>query len=127
MTVRYMPHMPELEGVSGKARYEGDALHFDVASGTAVGLRTSGATIDLTDLLEAGAVRSAPSADRRIGAERRPLPRPPAARALAEMLYDYRRVGGDATIDLSLSFPLLNSVTLAKLDIKAEASVASFR
>ena len=38
MTVRYMPHMPELQGVSGKARYEGGTLHFDIASGTAVGL-----------------------------------------------------------------------------------------
>ena len=50
MTVRYMPHMPELQDVSGKARYEGGTLHFDVASGSAVGLRVSGATIDLTGL-----------------------------------------------------------------------------
>jgi hypothetical protein len=38
MTVHYMPHMPELQNVSGKARFEGGTLHFDVASGTAVGL-----------------------------------------------------------------------------------------
>ena len=31
MTVHYMPHMPELQNVSGKARYEGGTLHFDVA------------------------------------------------------------------------------------------------
>src|SRR5258708_7213732 len=30
MTVRYIPHMPELRGVSGKARYQGGTLHFDV-------------------------------------------------------------------------------------------------
>jgi hypothetical protein len=50
MTVRYMPHMPELQGVSGKGRYEGGTLHFDVASGGTVGLKTAGATIDLTGL-----------------------------------------------------------------------------
>jgi hypothetical protein len=126
MTVRYMPHMPELEGVSGKARYEGDALHFDVASGTAVGLRTSGATIDLTDLL--GPVQYASLHLPIAGSAQnvvRFLARPPLGLS-REMLYDYRRVGGDATIDLSLSFPLLNSVTLAELDIKADASVAKF-
>ena len=37
----YMPHMPELETVSGKARYENGTLHFDVAGGTAVGLGKS--------------------------------------------------------------------------------------
>ena len=50
MTVRYMAHMPELQGVSGTARYEGDTLHFDVTGGNAVGLSTAGATIDLTGL-----------------------------------------------------------------------------
>ena len=75
MTVRYMPHMPELQGVSGKARYEGGTLHFDVASGTTVGLRTAGATIDLTGLDgPAPQYASHPHADRRIGAGRHPLP-----------------------------------------------------
>ena len=126
MTVRYMPHMPELEGVSGKARYEGDALHFDVASGTAVGLRTSGATIDLTDLL--GPVQYASLHLPIAGSAQnvvRFLARPRSG-CSREMLYDYRRVGGEATIDLSLGFPLLNSVTLSELDIKADASVAKF-
>ena len=105
MMVRYMPHMPELESVSGKARYEGDALHFDVASGTAVGLRTAGATIDLTGLL--GPVQnaslhlpiagSAPNVVRFLARPQLGLSR--------EMLYDYRRVGGEASIDLSLSLP----------------------
>ena len=42
------------------------------------------------------------------------------------MLYDYRRVGGEAAVDLSLSFPLLASLTVADLDIKAEAQVSKF-
>src|SRR5262249_2523029 len=50
MTVRYMPHMPELQNVSGKARYDGGTLHFDIAGGTAVNLAVAGATIDLTGL-----------------------------------------------------------------------------
>src|SRR5262249_10940479 len=33
MQVRYMPHMPEIEGVTGKARYENNNLHFDIAQG----------------------------------------------------------------------------------------------
>ncbi|HYD06733.1 MAG TPA: hypothetical protein VEC60_13455, partial [Reyranella sp.] len=50
MTVRYMGHMPELQNVSGKARFDGGTLHFDVAGGTAVGLAVTGATIDMTGL-----------------------------------------------------------------------------
>jgi hypothetical protein len=126
MTVRYMPHMPELQGVSGKARYEGGVLHFDVASGATVGLRTAGATIDLTGLdgpaqyasLRLPIAGSAQDVIRFLARPQLGLPR--------EMLYDYRRLGGEAVIDLSLGFPLLNSVTLSELDIKAEASVSKF-
>ncbi len=107
MKVRYMPHMPELEGVSGKARYEGGALHFDVASGTAVGLKTAGATIDLTDLdgpaPQHAAIRmpitgSAQDVIRFLARPKLGLPK--------EMLYDYRRLGGEVAVDLSLGFPL---------------------
>ncbi len=127
MTVRYMPHMPELQGVSGKARYEGGTLHFDVASGTTVGLRTSGATIDLTGLdgpglqyasLHLPIAGSAPDIIRFLARPKLGLSR--------EMLYDYRRVGGEAMVDLSLRFPLLDNITVNDLDIKAEAAVSKF-
>src|SRR5216683_3466671 len=127
MTVRYMPRMPELQGVSGKARYEGGTLHFDVASGATVGLRTSGATIDLTGLdgpasqyasLHLPIAGSAPDVIRFLARPKLGLSR--------DMLYDYRRVGGEAVIDLSLSFPLLDALAVADLDIKAEAQVSKF-
>jgi Protein of unknown function len=127
MTVRYMPHMPELQRVSGKARYEGGTLHFDVASGATVGLRTSGATIDLTGLdgpapqyasLRLPITGSAPDVIRFLARPKLGLSR--------DMLYDYRRVGGEAVIDLSLRFPLLESLTVAELDLKAEAQVSKF-
>ena len=50
MTVHYMPHMPELQNVSGKARFEGGTMRFDIAGGNAVGLAVTGATIELTGL-----------------------------------------------------------------------------
>jgi hypothetical protein len=50
MTVHYMPHMPELQNVSGKAHFEGGTMRFDVAGGSAVGLAVTGATIELTGL-----------------------------------------------------------------------------
>src|SRR5262249_28723315 len=50
MSVRYMPHMPELQAVFGKARYEGGALRFDVASGKAVGLNVKDVSIELSGL-----------------------------------------------------------------------------
>ncbi|HTE37588.1 MAG TPA: DUF3971 domain-containing protein, partial [Reyranella sp.] len=50
MTVQYMPQMPELQNVSGKARFQGSSLRFDIAGGTAVGLGVAGASIDLTGL-----------------------------------------------------------------------------
>ncbi|MEA2811727.1 MAG: hypothetical protein QOJ17_5868, partial [Rhodospirillaceae bacterium] len=127
MTVRYMPRMPELQGVSGKARYEGGTLHFDVASGATMGLRTSGGTIDLTGLdgpapqyasLHLPIAGSAPDIIRFLARPKLGLSR--------DMLYDYRRVGGEAAVDLSLSFPLLASLTVADLDIKAEAQVSKF-
>lgn len=127
MTVRYMPHMPELRGVMGKARYEGGTLHFDVAGGTTVGLRTGGATIDLTGLdglapqyanLHLPIAGSAPDIIRFLARPKLGLSR--------DMLYDYRRVGGEAVVDLSLSFPLLESLAVADLDIKAEAQVSKF-
>lgn len=127
MTVHYMPRMPELQGVSGTARYEGDTLHFDVASGSAVGLRTVGATIDLTGLggppperatLHLPIAGSAQAVSRFLARPALGLPK--------EMLYDYRRLGGTVAIDLSLGFPLVNSTTLADLDIKASAALSNF-
>ncbi len=50
LTVRYMPHMPEMQDVSGKARYENGSLHFDIARGGAVNLKVTDGTIDLTGL-----------------------------------------------------------------------------
>lgn len=127
MTVRYMPHMPELQGVSGTARYEGDTLHFDVASGSAVNLKMAGATIDLTDLdkppPQYAAIRmpitgSAADVIRFLARPKLGLPK--------DVLYDYRRLGGDVSIDLSLRFPLLNAVTVSDLELKAEASLSNF-
>lgn len=127
MMVRYMPHMPELQGVSGKARYEGGTLHFDIASGTAVGLTTAGATIELSGLdgpsPQHAAIRmpvtgSAQDVIRFLARPKLGLPK--------EMLYDYRRLGGQVAVDLSIGFPLVNALTVAELDLKAEASLTHF-
>jgi hypothetical protein len=127
MTVRYMPHMPELQGVSGKARYENGTLRFDVAGGTAVGLRTTGGTIELTGLdgpsPQNAAIRlpiagSAQDVIRFLARPKLGLPK--------DVLYDYRRLGGDVAVDLSLNFPLLEALTVAELDLKAEAAVSNF-
>jgi hypothetical protein len=127
MMVRYMPHMPELQGVSGKARYEGGALHFDIASGATVGLKTVGATIDLTGLdgppPQLAAIRmpitgSAQDVIRFLARPKLGLPK--------EVLYDYRRLGGEVAVDLSLGFPLLNSLAVGDLDLKADASLTRF-
>jgi len=127
MTVRYMPHMPELQGVSGKARYEGGTLHFDIASGATVGLKTAGATIDLTGLdgpapqyaaIRMPIVGSAQDVIRFLARPKLGLPK--------DVLYDYRRLGGEVAVDLSLGFPLVNSLAVADLDLKAEASLTRF-
>lgn len=127
MTVRYMPHMPELQGVTGTARYEGGALHFDIASGSAVNLKMGGATIDLTGLdkppPQHAAIRmpitgSAPDVIRFLARPKLGLSK--------DVLYDYRRLAGDVSIDLSLGFPLLNAITVSDLDLKADASLSNF-
>ncbi|CAN5750213.1 hypothetical protein BH11PSE3_BH11PSE3_23670 [soil metagenome] len=126
LTVRYMPHMPELQGVSGKARYDGGTLHFDVATGNTVGLRTTGATIRLTGLegpsqyaeIHLPIVGSAQDAIRFLMRPKLGLPR--------EMLYDYRRLGGEASIDLTLNFPLVSTLAIADLEIKTEATLSNF-
>lgn len=126
MTVRYMPHMPELRDVSGKARFEGGTLHFDVAGGNAVGLSVRGGTIDLTGL------------DQPVSrAKIQLLVAGPAARVVQflarpklglpkDVLYDYRRVGGDVAVDVGLAFPLIDALAVADIDIKADAELRGF-
>lgn len=127
MGVRYMPDMPELEGVSGTARYEDGTLRFDVASGSAAGLRTAGATIVISGLADQSEHRAAirmPIAGSAADVVRF-LARPKLGLS-KDMLYDSRRVGGEVAVDLSIGFPLLNALTVAELDIKAEATLSKF-
>ncbi len=127
LRVHYMPHMPELEGVSGTARYENGVLHFDVAHGAGVGLTVTDATIDLTELdspppqlakLHMPITGPASAAIALLARPKLGLPK--------DVLYDPKRLGGNVSIDLSLSFPLLNALTVADLDIKAEAALSHF-
>lgn len=127
LTVRYMPEMPSLDGVSGKAHFEGGTLHFDVAHGAGAGLTVSDATIDIAGLddpdLQTATlhVPISGTAAAAVGLLARPrlgLPK--------DVLYDPKRLGGRVAIDLSLSFPLLNSVTFADLDVKADATLQRF-
>jgi len=128
MTVHYMPHMPELQNVSGSARFEGNTLHFDVAGGTAVGLAMAGGKIDLANL-------DGPS-EQQTATLRLPIsgPAPIIMAFLArpklglprDALYDPKRVGGDVAIELTLAFPLLNALAVSDIDIKAEASLSGF-
>jgi len=126
LTVRYMSHMPEIRDVSGKARYEGNTLHFDVARGTAVNLTVANGTIDLTDLdkpVQRAEIRlpitgSAQDVIRFVSRPRLGLPR--------EVLYDYRRLGGNVAVDVSLGFPLIDALTVAELEIAADAQLTSF-
>lgn len=126
MTVRYMPHMPELRDLSGKARFEDGALRFDIAGATSVGLSVAGASIELTGL-------DGPTQD---ASMRIPIKGPaPAVMALLsrpklglprDSLYDPKRLGGDVAIDLTLAFPLLNALAVADIDVKAEAALSGF-
>lgn len=127
LTVRYMPHMPEIRDVSGKARYEGGALHFDVTRGNAVNLTVTNGTIDLTNLDKPGpqmaAIRlpitgSAQDVVRFLARPRLGLPK--------EVLYDYRRLGGTVAVDVSLGFPLIDALTVAEIEIAADAQLTSF-
>ncbi|MDB5487201.1 MAG: hypothetical protein JWQ58_916 [Reyranella sp.] len=127
MTVRYMSHMPEMRDVSGKARYEGGSLHFDIARGGAVNLTVTNGTIDLTNLdkpspqmaaIKLPITGSAQDVVRFIARPRLGLPK--------EVLYDYRRLGGNVAVDLSLSFPLINALSVAELEIAADAQLTAF-
>jgi len=127
MTVRYMPHMPELQAVSGKARFEGDTLHFDVAGGNAVGLRMTAGTIDLVGLDRP----EAPQAKIRFNVAG------PAARVAQflaraalglpkDVLYDYRRVGGEVTAEIGLTFPVVDALVVADIDVRVDAQLRAF-
>ena len=128
LKVHYMPHMPELEGVSGKARYEGSTMRFDVAGGTVVGLGVTGASIELTNLddfsVKQYAILHLPIAG-------------PAAQVMAmlsrprlglpkDALFDPKRISGDAAIMLDLRFPLLSDLAIADVDIKATTALSGF-
>lgn len=126
MMVRYMPHMPELQDVSGKALFEDEKLHFDVTSGNTVGLRLTKGTIDLTgldqpvphaniQLLVAG---SAPRVAQFLARRQLGLPK--------DVVYDYRRVGGEVTVDIGLAFPLIEALAVADIEIRADAELRGF-
>lgn len=127
LTVRYMPHMPEMQDVSGKARYENGNLHFDIARGSAVNLKVTDGTIDLTGLdkpaPQMAAIRlpisgSAQDVMRFLARPQLGLPR--------ETLYDHRRLGGQVAVDVSLSFPLIDALTVAEIDVAADAQLTAF-
>jgi len=127
MTVHYMSHMPELEGVSGRARFENGTLHFDIDRGSAVGLRVAGATVDLTGLsgppphhasIHIPITGPAPAVMALLARPQLGLPR--------DALYDPKRLSGEAEIDLALAFPLINALTVAEIDVKANASLTGF-
>jgi len=125
MTVRYMQQMPELTGVTGTARYQNSALHFGIARGSGAGLTVTDATIDLTDLDKQStqtATLHVPIAGS--AASVLALLARPKLGLSKDVLYDPKRVGGNAAIGLTLSFPLLNSLTVADLDIKADAALS---
>jgi hypothetical protein len=126
LKVHYMPQMPELEGVSGKARYEGSTMHFDIAGGTAAGLGVTGATIDLTNLTSTSADQiamlhmpitgPAPMVMAMLARPKLGLPR--------DALYDPKRVGGDTATNLDLRFPLLKDLSVNDVAIRAETAVS---
>jgi len=126
MTVNYMPQMPELKNLSGKARFQGGTLRFDIAGATAAGLGVAGAIVELTGLDDPNQHASmripitgqAPAVIALLARPKLGLPR--------DALYDPKRLGGDVAIDLTLAFPLLNSLTVADMDIKAEAALSAF-
>ena len=124
-----MPHMPELQSVSGKARYEGGTLHFDVASGTAVGLRTCGRHHRPHRARRAGAAICQRSACRSPD-RRRPSSacwRDPssACRATCSTTTEAaRRRGRDRPV--ARASRCSNALAVADIDIKAEAQVSAF-
>jgi len=127
LTVRYMPHMPEMQDVSGKARYENGNLHFDIARGGAVNLKVTDGTIDLTGLdkpaPQMAAIRlpitgSAQDVMRFLARPQLGLPK--------QTLYDHRRLGGQVAVDVSLSFPLVEALTVAEIDVAADAQLTAF-
>ncbi len=125
MTVHYMAHMPELQNVSGKGRFDGSTLRFDVAGGTAVGLAVTGAVVEIPGLdgppthyasLHLPIKGPAPAVVALLARPKLGLPR--------DALYDPKRLAGDVAIELTLAFPLLNSLAVSDIDIKAEAAVS---
>lgn len=123
MSVRYMQQMPELADIAGTARYEGNMLHFDIARGAGAGLDIANATVDLLNLDQPSPQQLAKLHVPITG---------PASAAISllarpklglsrDMLYDPKKVGGTVAVDLSLSFPLLNSITVADLALSADA------
>jgi hypothetical protein len=126
LVVHYMPHMPELQNVSGKARFQGSSLRFDVAGGTAVNLAVTGAVVELTGLdgptqyatMQIPIKGSAPAVQAFLARPKLGLPR--------DSLYDPKRLGGDVAVDVTLNFPLLASLAVTDIDIKAEAALSGF-
>jgi uncharacterized protein YhdP len=126
LEVQYMPEMPTLVDVSGTARYENGSMHFDIATAHGAGMRVADASIDLSGL----------DGPDQVATLRMPISGPassviellsrPRLGLRKDMLYDPKRVGGEASIELTLRFPLIDALALSALEIKADATVTRF-
>jgi len=126
VTVDYLPPMPKVTNASATARFGPDRVTLTIIGGEAEGLVVGGGTIDFSDLGR----KDLTAIDLLIEG--------PVERALA--LIDHEPLGyasalglqpdltaGQAKVQLSLAFPALKDLTLAQVEVHAEADVRDVR
>jgi len=126
VTVRYMPDMPPVEHAEGHARFIGSDIRFEIASGRGAGLTVTRGTVDLTGLdaaeqnaaIDLTIVAPAPTVLEFLAQPKLGLPR--------DVLFDPKRIAGDATVRVKLGLPLLDALKVDDIRIEAGADVSAF-
>lgn len=126
LTVNYLAPLPPVRGVSGTARFDGSTFRFELDGGQGEAIKVGKSRIDITGLdgddhradMTIELQASAQETMNFLAQPRLGLPK--------DLLYNPKRLGGDAAITLSLKFPLLDALSVDDIVYAATARLERF-
>ena len=126
LTVNYLAPLPPVKGVSGTAKFDGSTLRFLIDGGQAGAIKVNKSRVDLVGLdgddhrtdMQIELQASVQETMNFLTQPRLGLPK--------DLLYNPKRLGGDAAISLSLKFPLLDALSVSDIAYAANAKLDRF-
>jgi hypothetical protein len=123
LSVRYLPGLEPVRGVSGTATFDKTALRLDVTSGRLREVRVKGARIAVTGLhLSDQALRIDLETEGPLRDSLTPLAQP-RLDLLGDLGLDPAQTRGTADVTASFAFPLLKDLSMDAVEVRAEAGL----